>query len=62
MTSLVILPAFEAGPKIFSPGKILGLAHLRLVQLILGISFSLSGLLCYTMGILLTMIIERDTN
>lgn len=39
--------------------KLLGMQHSRLALLILGNSFSFSDLLCYTLGILLVLIIEK---
>ncbi|MBS1521543.1 MAG: DUF2809 domain-containing protein [Bacteroidetes bacterium] len=39
--------------------KLLGLQHSHLALLILGNSFSFSDLLCYTLGILLVLIVER---
>jgi len=39
--------------------KLLGMQHSRLALLILGNSLSFSDLLCYTLGILLVLIIEK---
>jgi len=39
--------------------KVLGLQHSRVASLILGSSFSFSDLLCYTLGILLVLLIEK---
>ena len=39
--------------------KVLGLQHSRIALLILGSCFSYSDLLCYTLGILLVLFIER---
>jgi len=39
--------------------KLLGLQHSRVALLIFGNSFSFSDLLCYTLGILLVLIVER---
>ncbi|HEY9000009.1 MAG TPA: DUF2809 domain-containing protein [Mucilaginibacter sp.] len=39
--------------------KLLSLQHSRIALLILGNSFSFSDLLCYTLGILLVLIIEK---
>lgn len=39
--------------------KLLRLEHSRIALLVLGNSFSLSDLLCYTLGIFLVLIIER---
>jgi len=39
--------------------KVLGLQHSRVASLILGSSFSFSDLLCYTLGTLLVLLIEK---
>ena len=39
--------------------ELLGLMHSHLALLILGNSFSLNDLLCYTLGILLVLLVER---
>lgn len=39
--------------------KLLGLQHSRIAALILGCSFSFTDLLCYTLGILLVILIEK---
>ena len=39
--------------------KVLGLQYSRVASLILGSSFSFSDLLCYTLGILLVLLIEK---
>jgi len=43
----------------FHLARVLGLQHYRVALLILGGSFSFSDLMCYTMGILLVLLIER---
>jgi len=43
----------------FHLARILGLQHSRLALLMLGNSFSFGDLLCYTLGILLVLIIEK---
>lgn len=39
--------------------KLLGLAHFRIALLIMGNSFSFNDLVCYTLGILLVLLVER---